>query len=99
MCALLRELIIPVADLDRIAVECGRCGSVTTLSLGLRAPDNSGRQVLPAVASCPVCQRDFDGRLKQALRDLAGLLSYMGGLPEQAISFRVPPPDGDSGRK
>lgn len=92
MCALLRELVVPVADLDRIAVECGRCKSATTLGLGLRIKDETGRQILPAVTACSVCGRDFDPRLKQALRDLAALLSYLGSLPDEAVSFRVPPP-------
>lgn len=92
MCALLHELIVPVTDLDRIAVECLRCNSITVLGLGLRTKDDGGRLILPAVTACSVCSSDFDPRLKQALRDLTALLSYLGGLTDQRIAFRVAAP-------
>lgn len=92
MCALHSELIVPIADLDRVAVECGRCKSTTVLELGLRIKDEGGKNILPAVTSCSVCGHDFDTRLKQSLRDLAGLLSFLGGLRDESVSFRLVPP-------
>jgi len=42
MCALLRELIVPVADLHRLAVECGNCKAVTVLDFTTRIQRQGG---------------------------------------------------------
>jgi hypothetical protein len=91
MCALLRELIVPIADLHRLAVECGNCKAVTVLDFTTRI-QRQGGPVAPALVQSPVCDRAFDAGLKDRIHALAGILEWMEALPEERISFRVPPP-------
>jgi hypothetical protein len=92
MCALLRELIVPVGDLHRLAIECGQCKAVTVLDFTTRIKDEVGHLLLPVVTHCCVCHRDFDPGLKDRIRALGNLLDWMAALDGQTISFRVPPP-------
>ena len=89
MSALLHELVVPIADLTRLSVECARCGAVTTFDLALRIRDEMGRTIPPSVTSCSICHADFDTALKQRIRDLAVLLESLSGAK---LAFRVPPP-------
>ncbi len=93
MCALLSELIVPVSDLHRLAVECGQCKAVTVLDFTARIPREGGA-VLPTVVECPVCHRPFHAELKDRIRALGNLLAWMGNLTDESVSFRVAPPDG-----
>jgi hypothetical protein len=83
MCALVRELVIPVSDLHRLAVECGTCHTVVTVDLG-SAP--------AIIAFCSVCRHDYSPDIKQRLSALREILDALATTKECAFSFRVAPP-------
>jgi hypothetical protein len=91
MCALLRELVVPVADLHRLAVKCDQCKTVTTLDFTTRIQTREGLAV-PGLTECPVCHHSFNAGLKDRIQTLGTILEWMRDLGPETVSFRVPPP-------
>lgn len=82
MFVMLKELLIPLADLRHLSVRC-RCGTQLILDL------DSGKD---APSHCSVCHAEFEGQLG---RDVSALQrAYKdAGQVKYDLSFRVPAPE------
>jgi len=81
MCALLRELIVPIEDLNRLAIECSKCKTVMIVDIRADA----------VIVKCGACQTEFEKSIMQTVRSLANDLSYLSK-SGHGFSFRVAPP-------
>jgi hypothetical protein len=81
MCALIRELAIPLEDLTRLAIDCPQCRSTMIVNLSAEVP----------LRFCSVCSLDFNDAERQSFRALATAIDHMK-MGRHKFSFRVPPP-------
>jgi PHP family Zn ribbon phosphoesterase len=84
MCALIRDLTVPIEDLRRLSIECCACHTVMTLDLA--------GKMQTTVSFCPACRREFQPAIKDRVRALADLLDALSDSKECAFAFRVAPP-------
>ena len=83
MCALTRQLLIPLSDLLSLSIQC--CACHNTVSVDLRTEPC-------AVAFCPVCRYDYPPPLRLRLLLLGDYLLTLSDCKECSLSFRFPAP-------
>lgn len=62
MAAMHRQLVVSLADLRYITVECKNCSSSVTLDMNKVSDHQRQHGFTPLV--CPACRRDYDSALK-----------------------------------
>jgi len=64
---MVKEIVVPFADLRMVSVECGNCQTLMVVNLE-KEPH--------VVTFCPACRTEFDPGVKEALPQLSRLYFY-----------------------
>ena len=79
------EVLIPFEDLTRVAFECKKCHTETTMDISTK--ENRGF-VAGQPWRCTICSTDFDSQLKGAINDLMSWYEKVSD-SKQCVYFRV----------
>ena len=91
MCAVIKEISVPLSDLRRIVITCARCQSDTTFDITLGKQNNTPLGKTSATPeACSVCEAHFDQGAQESIDALREAYSKIGKQKSLSVSFRVP---------
>ena len=85
-----REIVIPAADLTRIAIACKACGAEISGDLQDERHYRLRAKEEPIV--CPMCRTEFDYRIRPALGHFADWVRLISEAAHP-VRFRIKEPD------
>ena len=89
MCAVLRELLVPLSDLRHVVITCTKCKTDITFDLLLEwnGPPMSKTTATPQ--QCPACEAHFDQQAQESLDAMRKAYQCIMKQKSIVFSFRV----------
>jgi hypothetical protein len=90
MCSMLKELIVPLSDLQTVVITCSRCKTDITFGLLLEKQNPDAMAKTTATPEmCPVCEVKFDQRAQESVDALREAYKNIVKQKSLTVSFRV----------
>lgn len=86
-----KDLLIPIAELRSIVMECSQCRSQIIFDVTFQPPEGiAGRRPSATPASCPTCDSRFDSGIQHAVDLYRSAYAAMPAGPANArLLFRI----------
>lgn len=86
-----KELLIPIAELRSVVMECAQCRSQIIFDVTFQPPESiAGRRASATPAICPTCDSHFDSGIQRAVDLFRSAYMAMPAGPSNAkLLFRV----------
>jgi hypothetical protein len=90
MCAMLKEILVPLSDLQTVVITCTRCKTDITFGLLLEKQNPAPMAKTTATPEmCPVCEVKFDQHAQEAVDALREAYKALMKHKSLTVSFRV----------
>jgi hypothetical protein len=90
MCVMLRELLVPLSDLQFIVMACTACKAEITFDL-LYEVGSKAQRASATPHTCPACDARFDQRGEEMIDALRKAFKAILSQDSMTVSFRVRP--------
>ena len=91
MCAVVRELLVPLSDLQSAVMTCQKCGTDVTFNLLMEysSPNLANGKTTATPEKCPVCECPFDRRAQESIDALRESFRAIAAQKSVTVGFRV----------